>query len=241
MASLGQGGTERGDPTRVGRARAAAVAAGVAALLLTSGCARASRAPAPPTVEAFATTRTSVVATPTTAAPTTTSTLPTTTVPPATVPPAPAPAPAAALPATDEPPAPASPATDPLDRVLAAYHDTIPDHWKTAVPVHYELRSGATSLSYPDGLESISTFHANGPFARLQFVIGHEFGHEIAFRFGTGVYAGAAPDGWPGAADPEAWADCVGVVFTGRPSPVASHQCPEGAALDFTRDWLASH
>jgi hypothetical protein len=155
--------------------------------------------------------------------------------PPSTVPPA------TALPPTTVPPAPAPAATDPLDRVLAAYQDTIPDHWKSAVPVHYELRSGSTSLSYPDGLESISTFHADGPFARLQFVIGHEFGHEIAFRYGSGAYAGAAPDGWPGAADPEAWADCVGVVFTGRPSPVASHQCPEGAALDFTRAWLASH
>src|SRR5262249_58934653 len=128
----------------------------------------------------------------TTAEPEPPTTLRTPTVPPTTV------APAPDLPAV-EPPAAAPPATDPLDRVLAAYQDTIPDHWKNAVPVHYELRSGSTSLSYPDGLESISTFHADGPFARLQFVIGHEFGHEIAFRYGSGAYAGAAPDGWPGA------------------------------------------
>lgn len=156
------------------------------------------------------------------------------TVPEASDPPAPDP------PAPD-PPAPEPAPHDPLARVMAAYQDTIPDHWKALVPVHYELRGDSTSLSFPDGLESISAFHANGAYARLQFVIGHEFGHEIAFRFGSGAYYGAAPEGWPGPADPEAWADCVGVAFTGRPSPIAAHQCTEGPALDFTVNWLATH
>jgi hypothetical protein len=177
-----------------------------------------------------------------------TSTVPSTTVPPTTAPPATAPPttglpmPSVAQPANVAVAAPLpDPALDPLDRVLAAYHDTIPDKWKAEVPVHYEVRPGSTSLSFPDGLEAISSFHATGPLARLEFVVAHEFGHEIAFKFGSGAYNGAAPTGWPGPDDPEAWADCVGVAFTGRPSPIASHQCPDSASLAFTVEWLADH
>jgi hypothetical protein len=187
-----------------------------------------------------------------------TTTVPSTTVPATTAPATTAPAttvPATTVPATSVvPPTTAAPQpsvaitvsapdtpSDPIDRVLAAYRDTIPDKWKAEVPVHYEVRAGSTSLSYPDGLEAISSFHATGSFVRLEFVIGHEFGHQIAFKFGSGAYNGAAPAGWPGPSDPEAWADCVGVAFTGRPSPIASHQCPEGAALTFTVEWLADH
>jgi len=178
--------------------------------------------------------------------------VPSTTVAPATTVPA-ATVPAATVPATTVPPTTVPPTTvavavsapdppsDPIDRVLAAYRDTIPDKWKAEVPVHYEVSAGSTSLSYPDGLESISTFHATGSFARLEFVIAHEFGHEIAFKFGSGAYNGAAPTGWPGPDDPEAWADCVGVALTGRPSPIASHQCPDGLPLTFTIEWLADH
>jgi hypothetical protein len=177
-----------------------------------------------------------------------TSTAPSTTVPLATVPTTTGPT-TSVVPMPTAPPhatvamavsAP-DPPSDPLDRVLAAYHDIIPDKWKAEVPVHYELRPGSTSLSFPDGLEAISTFHATGPSARLDFVIAHEFGHQIAFKFGTGAYNGAAPTGWPGSDDPEAWADCVGVALTGKPSPIASHQCPDGASLTFTVEWLADH
>ena len=59
--------------------------------------------------------------------------------------------------------------------------------------------------------------HATGDWARLGAVMGHEFGHHVAFRYGTQAELGAAPEGWPpsGATPVETWADCVSNTFTG--------------------------
>ena len=54
-------------------------------------------------------------------------------------------------------------------------------------------------------------------------MLAHEFGHLIAFRYGSQAYVGAPPEGWPAPTHrpEEAWADCVQRAFTGRAS--ASH------------------
>ena len=58
---------------------------------------------------------------------------------------------------------------------------------------------------------------------RLVAIISHEFGHHIAFRYGTQSQLGAAPAGWPssGATPVERWADCVARSFTAY--PLGSH------------------
>ena len=45
----------------------------------------------------------------------------------------------------------------------------------------------------------------------------HEFGHHVAFGYGTQAELGAAPAGWPVSGNPpvERWADCVSQGFTG--------------------------
>ena len=83
--------------------------------------------------------------------------------------------------------------------------------------------------------------HASGDWARLGAVMGHEFGHHVAFRYGTQAELGAAPEGWPVSGEPpvERWADCVSNTFTGY--GYASHgQAPcSGSSQTFANDWLA--
>ena len=51
----------------------------------------------------------------------------------------------------------------------------------------------------------------------LGAIMGHEFGHQVAFGYGTQAELGAAPEGWPpsGEIPVERWADCVSNTFTG--------------------------
>ena len=165
------------------------------------------------------------------------------TVPPTTVPPAPkvvtARAAAPAPPAPSPPPPP--PAQSPLQRVQAAFGASVPGRWQAAIPVRFEIISGGTSWGHPNGLIQVGTYHANGSSARLRATVAHEFGHLIAFRYGSRAYNGAAPKGWPayGSNPAEAWADCVSQAFTGVIDP--SHGLPpcSGASLSWTRQWLA--
>ncbi|MFL6204211.1 MAG: hypothetical protein ACJ739_02580 [Acidimicrobiales bacterium] len=166
------------------------------------------------------------------------------TVPTTTVPPAPKVTARAAAPATPAPaqaPSPPPPSQSPLQRVQAAFSASIPRAWQAAIPVRFEIISGVTSWGHPNGLIQIGTYHADGPSARLRMVVAHEFGHLIAFRYGSGAYNGAAPKGWPayGSNPAEAWADCVSQAFTGVVDP--SHGLPpcSGSSLSWTRQWLA--
>jgi hypothetical protein len=168
---------------------------------------------------------------------------PPTAAPPAPAPPPPAP-PAPAPPVPAAPPAPVPPEAETLeDRRARAFALAVPDRWRSDIPIHFELGEGWTSWAYPGGRIVIGRRHAQARFELLVDVIAHEFGHQIAFRYGSGAYLGAPPTGWPSPDHhpAEAWADCVQTVFTGRSNP--SHGLPAcgGDRLAWAAAWLASN
>lgn len=145
--------------------------------------------------------------------------------------PAPAPAPA--------PPAPPAPAESDLERVARALTGAVPGAWRAAVPVAFEIVPGSTSWASTTGRISVAADHLRSP-ELLADVLAHEFGHLIAFRYGTQVYAGAPPAGWPAPAHrpEEAWADCVQRVFLGRSNPSHGLAPCSGAQLAAAAEWL---
>lgn len=178
---------------------------------------------------------------------------PSTTLPPPATTPTTAAAPtttAAPAPATTAPPAPAPVAApapqaatgeSPEDRVRRVYSSAVPQTWQADFEVRFEIIDGSTSWAYGDGRILVARSHADGGEAHLADVLAHEFGHLIAFRYGTKAYVGAAPEGWPEPpqSPAEAWADCVQTAFTGRVNP--SHGLPPcgTAQLDWAATWLA--
>jgi len=178
------------------------------------------------------TTTTVAPTTTTTVAPTTTAPAPATTAPPATTtppppPPAPAPAPAAA------------PAAVPSAEEV--YRQVVPAAWRAVFSVRFEYIGGSTSWASSNGTISIAAAHRANR-SELAVTIAHEFGHLIAWRYGTQAYNGAAPAGWPAYSSrpEEAWGDCVAQVFTGITDP--SHGLPPcgGTSLSWTHSWLGS-
>lgn len=172
-------------------------------------------------------------------------------VPPAVEVPAPAPVPAdpapPVAPVAPEPvptPTPVSPPTMTAEqRVSAAFHEAVPARWQQILPVWLRIIDGATSYAqYPDVIE-VAQRHVDGTWTHLVSVLSHEFGHLIAFSYGTGAFDGAPPEGWPdpGYAYPaESWADCVAQAFTGIVDPsYGMPACPDGS-LEWTRSWLDS-
>lgn len=163
--------------------------------------------------------------------------------PPVTAPPAHKPAPAPApVQAPPPPPAPPAPPVDPAARVQAAYESSVPAAWRDAIAVRFELIEGNTSWAAHDGTIQIGSVHANGSETLLRATVAHEFGHLIAFKYGSQAFNGAAPEGWPSYSDrpEEAWADCVSRAFTSINDP--SHGLPDcaGASLSWTADWTAA-
>ncbi len=189
-------------------------------------------APAPTTTAAVAPTTTVVVAP--TPAP----------APAVTTPPAPRPAPTTTVAPRQEPaPAPAPKrSSDPAERVEAAYRASVPAAWRNAIDVTFELIDGNTSWAQHDGTIQIGSAHYNGTDAALKVTIAHEFGHLIAFRYGSQEFNGAAPTGWPSYSSrpEEAWGDCVARAFTGINDP--SHGLPAcaGNSLSWTADWVGA-
>jgi hypothetical protein len=156
-------------------------------------------------------------------------------------PPAPPPAP---VPVTVAPPVPASPPA-PVDlqaRVEQAFADAVPAAWREGLPTTLRVILGSTSYATGPDLIEVGDGPASGSWSHLLSVVAHEFGHLIAFRYGSGEYVGAAPEGWPdpGFAHPaEAWADCVAQAFTGVVDPSYDlPPCPD-ATLAWTIRWLA--
>lgn len=129
------------------------------------------------------------------------------------------------------------------ERLHRAYRAGVPERWRADIDVQLRIIPGRTSWAHGDGRIEIGESHANDPFDHLTDVIAHEFGHLIAFEYGTGEYPGAAPEGWPAPSErpEEAWADCVQTAFTGRVNP--SHGLgPCGSEqLDWAGRWLAEH
>lgn len=160
--------------------------------------------------------------------------------------PAPAPSPE---PSPPPPPAPApvvAPPAEPSpeERIHAALAEAVPGRWRDQIRPHLELIEGSTSWATTPATLSISRTHAEGRWSRLLAVTAHEFGHLIAFAYGTQAYLGAPPEGWPdpGHGDPaEAWADCVAEAFTGIVDPSYSMPpCPP-PTLEWTATWLSQH
>ena len=159
-------------------------------------------------------------------------------------PPPPAPVAAPTAPSLTAPPAPApvpAPAEDPNWRVQRAFAAGVPEVWRAAVPTRLEVIPGTTSWAHGSGTISVAASHASGDFDHLVDVVVHEFGHLIAFRYGSGEYAGAGPAGWPAPPDrpEEAWADCVQTAFTGRQSPSHGLAPCGGDPLSWVANWLA--
>jgi hypothetical protein len=119
---------------------------------------------------------------------------------------------------------------------------TIPARWLAVVPVSVEVIPGTTSWSNWSGLIEIGDWHLLSSEARARSTLAHEWGHQVAWHYGTDVYNGAPPAGFPygGPTPEEQWADCVAQSLTGRSFP--SHglgACP-AAALGFTQQFLAA-
>jgi hypothetical protein len=195
--------------------------------------------PAPPT-----TTSTTTTAPPTTTTapppPTTTAPPPPPTTAPATTAPPPPPPPTTP-PAPAPPPPPPPPALTEAQRVQLAYERAVPASWRAAIPVVLELIGGGTSWGWPDGRIQISAVHRQSDSV-LRVTIAHEFGHLIAFRWGSQAFHGAPPSGWPAfsSRSEESWSDCVAQVFTGINDP--SHGLPScpSATLTWTANWLGA-
>jgi hypothetical protein len=132
--------------------------------------------------------------------------------------------------------APGDPGTgDLVARSQAALESVVPGNWRQALPVTLSIIEGPTSLSWTDGRIEVGSVHATGDWTRLQAVMGHEFGHQVGFHYGSQAHLGAAPEGWPpsGEVPPEeAWADCVSGSY------IAYYPCG-GSSQPWTVDWLA--
>jgi hypothetical protein len=172
---------------------------------------------------------------------------PSTTAAPATTAPPPAPKPAPAAPAPTPAPAPAPPPpppppADPHARILAAYEASVPAAWRAAIPARFEVIEGGTSWAFHNGTIQIGSTIANGKESVLRVTVAHEFGHLVAFGYGSQAFNGAAPEGWPAYSNrpEEAWADCVSRALTGIND--ASHGLPDcaGSSLSWTAGWMGS-
>lgn len=173
--------------------------------------------------------------------PTTTASAPATTAPPPPPSPSPSPPPAPPVTAPPAPPAPPEPVrASPQSRVEQVFHASVPAAWRAVVPARLSVIPGSTSWAWGDDRIEVSRFHAEGSTSHLAVVLTHEFGHLIAFRYGSGAHVGAGPAGWPAATSnpAEHWADCVQQVFTGTVSP--SHGLPacSGDQLAWARQFL---
>jgi hypothetical protein len=127
-----------------------------------------------------------------------------------------------------------------LQRSREALASAIPPRWLSVVDPRLELIGGATSWSSTDGTIRVSRYHAQGPYERLRAVLAHEWGHQVAYRYGTRAYLGAPPDGWPyqGPRPAEAWGDCVAQTLTGINPSRHPGECTQ-ESLQYIRDFLA--
>jgi hypothetical protein len=117
----------------------------------------------------------------------------------------------------------------------------VPAVWRAAITVSLEPIAGSTSWGWPSGRIQVSERHYSNDSA-LRVTVAHEFGHLIAYRYGSQSSSGSAPAGWPAYSNQpaEAWADCVSRAMTGIDDP--SHGLPScsGASLTWTANWLAA-
>jgi hypothetical protein len=137
---------------------------------------------------------------------------------------------------------PAAAATASTSRANSALKSVVPSAWRNAIPNARatKLISGKSSTSaYGKGIW-VSRFHAGQSKTVLRHNMAHEFGHHIAFYYGSQVVYGAAPKGFPqGVKSIETWADCVATAFSGlkKHGTNVSKPCSK-AGLRWTKAWL---
>lgn len=125
--------------------------------------------------------------------------------------------------------------------MASAFEAAVPASWRAAIEVRFEIIDGDQSWAHTHGLIEIAAAHADREPEVLADVVAHEFGHLVAFRYGTQAYLGAAPEGWPAPEElpQEAWADCVQRSFTGRANGSHGLAPCEGEQLQWASTWLA--
>jgi hypothetical protein len=181
----------------------------------------------------------------TTGAPTTTQAPTTTTTveppaPPTTEAPAPPPAPEPPAARAASTAATAAPPVDGPGYALDLLRQVVPAPWLAALPVRVAVIGGQTSWSSWSGLIQVSSWHLFHAVDRAQNTLAHEWGHQVAWHYGTDEYEGSPPAGFPygGRTPEEQWADCVAQVLTGTVYPSSGLGACPGAALSFTRAFL---
>lgn len=137
---------------------------------------------------------------------------------------------------------PASAATASKSRANSALQSVVPAAWRNAIPNARATRliSGKSSTSgYGQGIW-VGRFHAAQSTPLLRHTMAHEFGHHIAFYYGSQVTYGAAPKGFPqGVTSVETWADCVARAFSGVSKQGTNVRKPcSKAGLRWTKTWL---
>jgi hypothetical protein len=120
--------------------------------------------------------------------------------------------------------------------------ETIPARWLAAVPVSVHVIAGTTSWSNWSGLIEIGDWHLYSSEARARSTLAHEWGHQVAWHYGSDAYNGAPPTGFPyaGPTPEEQWADCVAQALTGTSYPSRGLGACPTAALGFTQQYLAA-
>lgn len=167
---------------------------------------------------------------------------------------------AAPIPTTNPPPAPstndtadvalgstATPPAEPADLLAIARQaldSVVPAGWFTSAELQWYLLDGSSSLSTnrPPLIE-VGRDHFENP-AKLRFILAHEWGHHVAFRYGdNSVLPGEPPIGFDaGGNEPaEMWAGCVAEVLV-PDYWISTHGLPHCApeAKQFTANFLAA-
>jgi len=133
--------------------------------------------------------------------------------------------------------------SNPRSRALAALSVSVPSAWAAAVPVHVTVVPGSTSQSSEGGVIRLGAGQLVGSWDHARFIATHEWGHQLAFLYGSQAFFGAPPDGFPyhGVHPEEVWADCVARGLTGVSWPTYGlyPQCDAGLA-GWARVWLGA-
>ncbi|SDY56699.1 hypothetical protein SAMN05444365_102672 [Micromonospora pattaloongensis] len=127
-------------------------------------------------------------------------------------------------------------------RAQDAMNSVVPTVWRKALlKVNVSgVIGGHSSYSARNRGITIGTYHAQRPWVNLKSVMAHEFGHHIAFHYGSQRVYGAPPVGFPqkSSSQVETWADCVAVAMTGKRYRYSNVPPCGTAALAWTRAWL---
>jgi hypothetical protein len=106
-------------------------------------------------------------------------------------------------------------------RAVAALAVSVSRAWGAAVSVKITVIDGNTSWSSSGGVIRFGRGQLVGSWDHARFIATHEWGHQVAFLYGSQADFGAPPDGFPyhGRHPEEVWADCVARTLTGLSWP----------------------